>query len=51
MKKGVDEIPLSALSQYAKYLTPNQIAIMFSFPSDVRPNEQETDGRLGICSL
>lgn len=31
-KKRLDEIPLSAPNQYAKYLAGNQIAIMFSFP-------------------
>lgn len=31
-RKRLDEIPLSAPNQYAKYLAGNQIAIMFSFP-------------------
>lgn len=31
-KNRLDEIPLSAPNQYAKYLAGNQIAIMFSFP-------------------
>ena len=31
-KKRLDEILLSAPNQYAKYLSGNQIAIMFSFP-------------------